>query len=65
MRAPLSCNVVDRHAVRYFFAGLAGDVHAGIERHFAQCPRCRRKMQLFERIWRRDGERRDAKQRSQ
>jgi len=59
-RAPLSCSLVDKHAVRYFFAGVADDVHAGIERHFARCPRCRSKMQLFERAWRRDGLRRAA-----
>jgi hypothetical protein len=63
MRAPLSCSVVDKHAVRYFFAGVAGDVDAGIERHFARCPRCRRKMQLFDRVWRRDGLRRAAEAR--
>jgi len=60
MRAPLTCNVVDRHAVRYFLAGLAGDLLNGLERHFAHCRRCRRKLELLERVWRRDGERRAA-----
>jgi hypothetical protein len=60
MRAPLTCNVVDEHAVGYFFAGVANALHAGIERHFAHCRRCRRKLQLFERVWRRDGQRRAA-----
>jgi len=63
MRAALSCTVVDKHALRYFFAGADIDVHAGIERHFARCPRCRRKLQLFERVWRRDGVRRAAEAR--
>lgn len=62
MRAPLSCTIVDQHAVRYFFAGVPHDLHAGMERHFAHCPRCRRKRQLFERVWRWDGQRRAAEQ---
>jgi hypothetical protein len=58
MRAPLSCTIVDQHAVRYFFAGVARDLHAGMERHFAHCARCRRKLRLFERVWRWDGKQR-------
>ena len=62
MRAPLSCDFVDRHAVRYFFAGVPAAVQTGMNRHFAVCPCCRRKVQVFRRIWRWDGRRRAAKE---
>jgi hypothetical protein len=63
MRALLSCKLVDQQAVRYFFdAGLAERIKAGMKRHLATCPRCRRKLELFERVWRWDGERRASRQ---
>jgi hypothetical protein len=52
MIATLSCPVADRQAVRYFFFDLAQAERAAVNRHLAQCPRCRRKFALFERIWR-------------
>ena len=57
MRGLLSCYTVDQHAVRYFFAGLPASLHAGMNRHLIRCPRCRRKLQLLERVWRWDGQR--------
>jgi len=58
MRAPLSCKLVDQHAVRYFFAGVPEDLHGRLRQHFSGCSRCRRKLQVFERVWRWDGKRR-------
>jgi hypothetical protein len=60
MRALVSCNFMDQQAVRYFFAAAADGVKAGMERHLASCPRCRRKLELLERVWRWDGQRRAA-----
>jgi hypothetical protein len=58
MRASLSCKLVDRLAVRFFFAGLPEELGPDMRGHFAQCPRCRRKLRLFERVWRWDAQRR-------
>ena len=62
MRAPLSCNIVDRYAVRYFFAGAPAELYAGLQQHFAQCTRCSCKLRLLERVWRWDGQRRGQDQ---
>jgi hypothetical protein len=58
VRASLSCRTVDQYAVRYFFAGVSAELEAQIRQHLAACPHCRRKLQLFERVWHWDGTRR-------
>jgi hypothetical protein len=62
MRALVSCKFVDETAVRCFFAGAANHTKAEVELHVAGCARCRRKLQLFTRVWRWDGQRRAAGQ---
>jgi hypothetical protein len=49
--APLSCQAVDRQAVRYFFNGLPRKRCRRIDAHLMSCPRCLRKLQVFERAW--------------
>jgi hypothetical protein len=49
--APLSCQAVDRQAVRYFFNGLPRKRRQDIHDHLMGCPRCLRKLQVFERAW--------------
>jgi hypothetical protein len=61
MRAAFSCEIVDREAVRFFFADVPEDHRAGVQLHLARCRRCRRKLQLFERLWTRQSES-DARQ---
>jgi hypothetical protein len=61
MRAPVFCNFVDQHAVRYFFTAREAGVPAGVESHLIGCLRCRRKLQVFARVWRWDGQRRARK----
>ena len=51
MRAALSCETVDREALRLFFADLPEHRRVGILFHLMRCTRCRRKLQLFERLW--------------
>jgi hypothetical protein len=53
----LPCAVVDRDALRYFFNGLSRQRRAAIRAHLASCPRCRRKLQVFEAVWVRKGRR--------
>ena len=48
----LSCAAVDGEAIRYFFNEVPVEVHAALRAHLAECPRCRKKLQLFERAWR-------------
>jgi hypothetical protein len=62
MRALVSCDFVDQAALRCFFAGAADVTRSAVEMHLATCPRCRRKVQLFERVWRWDRQRRAARQ---
>ena len=54
----LPCAAVDREAVRYFFNGLPRSRREAIGAHLAGCPRCRRKLQVFEAVWVRKGSRR-------
>jgi hypothetical protein len=54
----LNCAVVDQEALRYFFNGLPRPRRAVIGAHLAGCPRCRRKLQVFEAVWSRKGSRR-------
>lgn len=65
MRVPLPCQVVDRQAVRYFFHDVPDGVRSGMRLHLRYCPRCRRKLTLFGRVWRRAGERRAASESGQ
>ena len=58
MRALVSCDFVDQTAVRCFFAGAHDTIKAAVELHLSDCQRCRRKLQLFARVWRWDGRRR-------
>ena len=51
----LTCAVVDREALRYFFNGLPRPRREAIGAHLAGCPRCRRKLQVFEAVWVRKG----------
>jgi hypothetical protein len=46
---------VDREALRYFFNGLPQSRREAIRGHLAGCPRCRRKLQVFEAVWVRKG----------
>jgi hypothetical protein len=57
----LSCQAVDRQAIRYFFNGLPKERSDSIRSHLAGCSRCRGKLELFARVWFLDGERRKAK----
>jgi Putative zinc-finger len=50
-RQDVSCRDVDREAIRYFFNGLAKERREAIGAHLAQCPRCRRKLEVFARLW--------------
>jgi hypothetical protein len=54
----LACSVVDREALRFFFNDLPGARREAIRAHLAWCPRCRRKLQVFEAVWLRKGSRR-------
>jgi hypothetical protein len=49
---------VDREALRYFFNGLSRPRREAIRAHLAWCPRCRRKLEVFEAVWVRKGRRR-------
>ena len=60
-RCTLSCEAVDRQAIRYFFNGLPKGRSETIRSHLAGCPRCRSKLEVFARVWFLDGERRKAK----
>jgi hypothetical protein len=62
MRALVSCDFVDKVAVRCFFAAAVDDTKTAVEQHLADCPRCRRKLELFARVWRWDGRRRGPRQ---
>jgi hypothetical protein len=62
MRASVSCKFVDESAVRCFFAGAGDTTKAAVELHLSACPRCRRKLHLFARVWRWDGSRRAERQ---
>jgi hypothetical protein len=57
----LTCEAVDRQAIRYFFNGLPEERSESIRNHLAMCLRCRSKLEVFARVWFRDGQRRKAK----
>jgi hypothetical protein len=58
MRALLSCSRVDQLAVRFYFGSVPEGMQTSIRLHLAECPRCRQKLQQFDRVWRWDGQRR-------
>jgi hypothetical protein len=60
-RCTLSCQAVDRQAIRYFFNGLPKERSESIRSHLADCPRCRSKLEIFAKVWFLDGERRKVK----
>jgi hypothetical protein len=43
---------VDGEAVRYFFNEVSAEVHEALRNHLAGCPRCQKKLELFETAWR-------------
>jgi hypothetical protein len=50
-RFRLSCEAVDRQAVRYFFNGLPRGQREALRRHLLGCPRCLKKLEVFGRAW--------------
>jgi hypothetical protein len=56
-RQEVSCRDVDGEAIRYFFNGLPKERRDEVQTHLAQCPRCRRKLDLFAHLWARTRER--------
>ena len=62
MRASVTCQYVDQMAVRCFFAGAADTTNAEVNLHLDSCKRCRRKLRLFEGVWRSDRRRRAKSQ---
>jgi len=50
-REEVSCRDVDGEAIRYFFNGLPKERRGAVQTHLAQCPQCRRKLDLFARLW--------------
>ena len=47
----LSCEAVDRAAIRYFFNDLLTEDREAIQTHLRGCSRCRKKLEAFERVW--------------
>jgi hypothetical protein len=56
-RRRLSCDAVDRQAVRFFFNGLPRRRREAVRDHLADCPRCRCKLEVFAAVWLRAGRR--------
>jgi hypothetical protein len=52
------CEAVDGEAVRYFFNGLPRERSGAVRTHLTECPRCQRKLEVFEGVWVREGRRR-------
>jgi hypothetical protein len=50
-RPDVSCREVDGEAIRYFFNGLSKERRENVRTHLAQCSRCRRKLEVFARLW--------------